>query len=140
MIYRVYTDGGARGNPGPAAVGGVIKDGQGNRLHSFGQKIGIATNNVAEYRAVIAALEWLSRQSAAGRPPTVTFFLDSTLVVHQLRGEWKIKQPHLLPLAESARQLIGALGCPVIFLAVPREQNREADALVNQALDSAKIG
>lgn len=127
---RVYTDGGARGNPGPAAVGVVIEAESGQPIHSFGRAIGTATNNVAEYLAVIGALEWLVSQP---RITKVGFFLDSALVVHQLRGEWKLKQEHLRPLAVRIREL--AKNLTVSFSLIPRTLNRRADALVNRALD-----
>ena len=128
--FSIYTDGGARGNPGPAAIGAVIKDEQGRKVHSFGRTIGAATNNVAEYRAVIAALEWLKEQP---RPDKVSFYSDSSLIVHQIRGEWKIKEAHLKQLAERVRQLEN--GLTVAYSVIPREQNSQADALVNRALD-----
>ena len=132
-VLNVYTDGGARGNPGPAAIGMVIKDEQGKVIHSFGRTIGEATNNVAEYRAVIAALEWIKFQSKADRPLAVNFFSDSTLIVHQIKREWKIKEAHLKPLAARVHRLED--GLTVVYTAIPREQNALADALVNQALD-----
>jgi probable phosphoglycerate mutase len=131
-VWRINTDGGARGNPGPAAIGVVIKE-QGNLVHEFGQTIGVATNNVAEYRAVLAALEWVAGQSA--RPEAIEFILDSQLVVEQLKGNWKIKEPRLQDLALSAHGLMQKLGIKVSFTSVRREQNAAADKLVNQALD-----
>jgi ribonuclease HI len=129
----IFTDGGARGNPGPAAIGVVIKDQSGRIVHQFGEAIGETTNNVAEYRAVIAALDYLLTQSEL--PGQVNFFLDSRLVVEQLRGNWKIKEAHLRDLALRAQQLVSKLGARMIYTAVPREQNSAADKLVNQALD-----
>lgn len=129
-VFNVYTDGGARGNPGPAAIGVRVKDGQGKPIHSFGRTIGETTNNVAEYQAVIAALEWIVSQP---KPDKVNFYSDSTLIVHQIRGEWKIKQPHLKPLVERVRELENNL--IVSHSVIPREQNQQADWLVNQALD-----
>jgi len=127
---NVFTDGGARGNPGPAAIGVVIKDEQGKVIHRFGRTIGKATNNVAEYQAVIAALEWIKTQK---RPDKVNFYLDSTLIVHQIKGEWKIKEIHLKELVGRVHQLENNL--TLTYTAIPREQNAWADALVNQALD-----
>lgn len=135
MIANVYCDGGARGNPGPAAIGVVIKDEQGSLINSFGRTIGETTNNVAEYEAVIAALEWIKNQP---KPDKVKFYSDSKLIVHQLRGEWKIKEAHLRQLAERVRLLENNL--TTTYSVIPREQNYQADALVNRALDSAKIG
>lgn len=127
---KVFADGGARGNPGPAAVGAVIYNQQGTVIGRISQAIGEATNNVAEYRAVIAALEWIK---AHPQIKQADFFLDSTLVVGQLGGQWKIKKPHLQILADQARSLIA--GLKVSFTAVLREKNSLADQLVNQALD-----
>ena len=129
-VLSVFTDGGARGNPGPAATGVVIKDEQGKVIHQFGQTIGEATNNVAEYRAVICALEWILTQAPTDK---INFYLDSTLVVHQLRGEWKIKEAHLRQLAAAVHKLENNL--ITTYTAIPREKNFQADALVNQALD-----
>ena len=125
----VYTDGGARGNPGPAAIGVVVKGEQGKIIHEFGRTIGETTNNVAEYQAVIAALEWIKTRPRQ----EINFYLDSTLVVHQLKGEWKIKQDHLKPLAGEVHRL--EAGLSITYTAIPREQNIRADALVNRALD-----
>jgi ribonuclease HI len=129
---KIFTDGGARGNPGPAAIGVVISEGN-KLIHQFGQTIGKATNNIAEYKAVIAALEWVSRQ--ASKPATIEFFLDSMLVVEQLKGNWKIKEPHLKDLALTAHALMQKLGVKISFTSVPREKNKAADALVNASLD-----
>ena len=127
---NIYTDGGARGNPGPAAIGVVVKDGEGKIIHQFGRTIGKTTNNVAEYQAVVSALEWLATQF---RPGKINFFSDSTLIVNQIKGDWKIKEAHLKPLVARVRYLVGQLA--VAYTAIPREQNFQADALVNQALD-----
>lgn len=132
-VFNVYTDGGSRGNPGPAAVGVIIKDGQGNLVASFGRTIGVTTNNVAEYQAVIAALEWIKCQPEADRPLAANFYSDSTLIVHQIRGDWKIKEAHLRQLTERVHQLES--GLTVTYTVIPREQNSQADALVNRALD-----
>lgn len=129
-VLSVYTDGGSRGNPGPAAIGVVVKDETGQVVAEFGKTIGETTNNVAEYQAVIEALVWLKN---SGRQEPINFFLDSALVVHQLRGDWKIKLNHLRELAGRVHQL--EQGLAVTYTAVPREQNTAADAQVNQALD-----
>jgi ribonuclease HI len=130
----IYTDGGSRGNPGPSAIGVVIKDKQGRILHQFGQTINNGTNNVAEYQGVIFALKHLILNQAS--PPTINFFLDSTLVVNQLNGLWKIKDANLKTLVIKVRQLEGQLKTTTIYHSIPREKNFEADALLNQALDS----
>lgn len=129
----VYSDGGARGNPGPAAIGAVVVDQSADppvRLASVSERIGETTNNVAEYRALIAGLE----AAAPFRPRRLRVRADSMLVVQQLRGEWKVKQPHLRPLFDRARALLAEF--PDVELAhVPRAENADADALVNAALD-----
>lgn len=130
---NIYTDGGARGNPGPAAVGIVIKDRFKKTLHQSGQTIGKTTNNVAEYQAVISALEYLIVNNL--KPTKINFFLDSALVVNQLNGLWKIKNANLGQLVIKIRQLEGVLNSQPKYTAIPREKNHQADRLVNQALD-----
>jgi ribonuclease HI len=131
----VYFDGGARGNPGPAAIGAVVVDEAQDPptvVATVSECIGDATNNVAEYRAVIAGLE----QAFSLRPRVVHVRGDSKLVIEQLAGRWRVKQPHLVPLHERARALLREF--PVVDLAhVRREHNVDADALVNAALDLA---
>ena len=129
----VYADGGARGNPGPAAIGAVVFDTSTTppaRLATVSQRIGSATNNVAEYKAVIAGLEAAREFS----PRAVHVRADSKLVIEQLAGRWKVKQPHLKPLHAHARALLDDYE-EVTLQHVPREQNTDADALVNAALD-----
>jgi ribonuclease HI len=130
----VFADGGARGNPGPAAIGAVVFDPSTEpprRLAEVSETIGVATNNVAEYRAVIAGLE----AAAAVRARVVHLRADSLLVVNQLRGLWKVKHPGLRPLHEEARALLQNFD-DVDVAHVPRAQNAAADALVNAALDA----
>jgi ribonuclease HI len=134
MKFIVHTDGGARGNPGPAAIGVVIQDDTKKVLQEFGKKIGEATNNVAEYTAVAEALRAL--KNLVGESPEIEFFLDSTLVVHQLNGLFKIKDSTLRSLATDIRILETEVGGVVRYSAIPREQNHRADFLVNQALDA----
>lgn len=133
MKLRVHTDGGARGNPGPAAVGVVIEDvSSGSMIAEFGKYIGETTNNVAEYMAVCEAL-----RSSKGKGATeINFFLDSVLVVNQLNGNFKVKDTKLRELLLQVRILEQELGVTVAYHVVPREQNRRADFLVNQALDN----
>jgi ribonuclease HI len=132
----IFTDGGARGNPGPAAVGVIIKNSQGERITGFGQTIGQATNNVAEYQAVISALICL-----LGKPEILTgiknieFFLDSTLVVNQLNGKYKIKDPKLKNLIIKIKDLEKKFSQTFFYHFIPRTKNYQADVLVNQALD-----
>ena len=134
-VVEVHADGGARGNPGPAAIGAVVTDPSTSppaRLAIVSERIGTATNNVAEYRAVIAGLE----AAAPFNARRLHLRADSKLVVEQLRGAWKVKQDHLRPLHQQARQLL-ARYADVDVQHVPREDNTDADALVNAALDLA---
>ncbi len=129
----IYFDGGSRGNPGPAAIGAVVVDpstAPPQRLATVSECIGVTTNNVAEYRALIAGLEAASATPA--RRANVRG--DSKLVIEQLAGRWKVRQPHLKPLHAQARALLDAYD-DVDLAHVRREQNVEADALVNAALD-----
>jgi ribonuclease HI len=135
QALNIYTDGGARGNPGPAAIGVVIKDRSGKALHQFGRPIGKATNNLAEYQAVISALEYLITNKI--KPRSINFFLDSTLVVNQLNGLWKVKDINLRQKVIQIRQLEGTFSTSIKYTAIPRHQNSEPDALLNQVLDQA---
>jgi ribonuclease HI len=136
MQLHVFCDGGARGNPGPAAIGFVIKDSSGKILKEKGKFIGQTTNNVAEYRAVIEALKWLSQPSTINHQPSlITFFLDSRLVVNQLNGLFKIKNENLRGLVIEVRQLEQMIGGNVVYRFIKREKNLEADRLVNEILD-----
>ena len=131
----IYFDGGSRGNPGPAAIGAVVFDVTGEPpavLASVSEAIGVTTNNVAEYRALVAALE-AAREFPARR---VRVRADSQLIVRQLEGRYRVKQAHLRPYYERARELLSEYE-DVELTHVPREQNTEADALVNAALDLA---
>ncbi|HEY4704279.1 MAG TPA: ribonuclease HI family protein [Thermoplasmata archaeon] len=130
----VYTDGGARGNPGPAAIGVVVADARDRLLREHAESIGEATNNEAEYRALIKGLE-----IAAGftRGP-VTCVSDSELVTRQMRGEYRVREPRLVPLYKEARARARAFEA-VEFRSLPRLTGRlrRADTLVNDALDEA---
>jgi ribonuclease HI len=125
----IYTDGASLGNPGPAAIGAVIKDGQGGVISRISQRIGHATNNQAEYAAIIAALAEAIRLGAE----EVVVRSDSELVVKQLNGCYKIKKTTLKPLYQKVVRLAGSLEAFTITH-IPREQNREADSLANKAL------
>jgi len=129
----IHTDGGARGNPGPAAVGVVIEQ-NGQCITEFGEKIGETTNNVAEYTAVLKALQYL--QSTKSKVDEIQFVLDSLLVVNQLKGIFKIKDAKLQLLAAQVKALEKNICGKVIYTSVPREQNKRADFFVNQALDA----
>ncbi|MBA7562509.1 Bifunctional protein [subsurface metagenome] len=125
----IYTDGASQGNPGRAAVGATIKDEQGRLVTSISRKIGRATNNQAEYTAVIAALEMAIGLGAE----EVELNSDSQLVVRQIRGQYRVKKTTLKPLYHQVKQLQGLLHTFTVNY-IPREQNREADNLANVAL------
>jgi ribonuclease HI len=130
----VYTDGGARGNPGPAAIGAVVIDPTTQpptRLATVSECIGVTTNNVAEYRALIAGL----RAAAPFRARCLRVRADSMLMIKQLTGEYRVRQAHLAPLHRQARELMQDYE-EIDLQHVPREQNTDADALVNAALDA----
>ncbi len=132
MRATLYTDGGARGNPGPAAYGYVLEADDGTVLASEGKAIGVATNNVAEYSALIAGLE----KALELQLPEVEVVSDSELMVKQMRGEYRVKNEALRELSLEASRLGRQLG-KVVYRAVRREHNAEADRLVNEALDAA---
>ena len=138
MQLQVFTDGGARGNPGPAAVGFVIKS-NAKTLHEEGIRIGIGTNNQAEYRGIIEALKWLTQNNKLlpKEINQVLFNLDSLLVVNQLNGKFKVKNPELRELLLQIRALETSFPTTINYGHVPREQNTEADRMVNKALDKA---
>lgn len=133
-IYHIHTDGGARGNPGPAAVGVVIHK-NGKLFHQFGKAIGETTNNVAEYRGVIEALKYM-QTILKNNKHALLFVLDSVLIVNQLNGVFKIKESHLRELSFQIKLLEQEIGGVIRYTTVPREQNRQADILVNYALDA----
>lgn len=147
MNLVIHTDGGARGNPGPSAIGVVIElctcldpractESKRKRVVGFGKKIGETTNNVAEYTAVIEALQYMRDSMSGESVSKIAFYLDSTLVVNQLNGLYKVKESHLRDLVTRVHFLEPEVGSEISYTAVPREQNRAADLLVNQALDS----
>lgn len=128
----VEGDGGSRGNPGPAAYGALVRDAAtGEVLNSEGMTIGVATNNVAEYSALIAGLE-MAR--AIDPSAALDVRMDSRLVIEQMAGRWKVKHPAMKPLVLAARKLTPVV---VTWTWVPREENTAADALVNAALDGS---
>jgi ribonuclease HI len=139
MIYSVFCDGGARGNPGPAAIGFVVKDLQGQIIYQAQDYIGKSTNNIAEYTAVIHSLVWLQKflSQTKPRPTQINFYLDSKLVVNQLNGYYKIKNAALRELIFKIRQLENQLKTPIKYNFINRQQNNIADNLVNLALDQA---
>src|SRR5919204_4987551 len=131
MRARLATDGGARGNPGPAAFAYVLEGEDGTVLAAHGETIGVATNNVAEYRALVAGLE----KAVELRVDELEVVSDSELVVKQMRGEYKVKNAALGELKAEAEALARRLP-KVVYTAVRREHNELADRLVNEALDA----
>ena len=132
MTARLFTDGGARGNPGPAAYGFVIEDDDGTVLASAGEAIGTATNNVAEYSGLVAGL----RRAIELGLRELEVVSDSELMVKQMRGEYRVKNDALRSLAVEAGRLARELG-RVEYRHVKRAHNELADRLVNEALDAA---
>jgi len=131
-VFRLWTDGGARGNPGPAGIGAVLRDGEGRVVQEISETIGWATNNVAEYRGLIEGMK-----AALGlNAKRLHVHMDSLLVVQQMKGVYRVKHEGLKPLHEEARRLAKRFD-EISFKAVPRADNAEADALMNQALDAA---
>jgi ribonuclease HI len=129
----IYADGASRGNPGPAAAGAVVRDERGNTIARISRYLGVATNNQAEYQALIAALEVAVRLN----PGHVAIYMDSELVIRQLRGIYKVRSPGLSPLFQRARQLIAQ--CGVVSLEHIRGQcNPEAHLLAQAALEGSR--
>ena len=133
----INTDGGSRGNPGPAAIGIVIKNDQGEFIFEHGEKIGVATNNQAEHKAALFAMEWLINYSLLKNYDTVEFRLDSQLVAYQLTGKYKIKNKELLEILVKTKAGEAKLDTRVVYCYVPREENKEADRILNLALDTS---
>jgi ribonuclease HI len=135
LSLTIHCDGAARGNPGPAGIGAVVTDDRGRVLGEVARGIGVATNNVAEYRAAIAGLERAAELGARA----VTLRSDSRLLIEQLSGRFRVKNPTLIRLHEDARTLLGRFD-RVALEHVPREMNRKADRLANQGVDEWLAG
>jgi ribonuclease HI len=127
---RIFTDGASRGNPGEAGIGVLIEDSSGNRLKEIRRYLGKATNNQAEYTALLIGLK-VSREMGAD---DISVFADSELLVKQMKGEYKVKHPLLLPLYTEAKTLTSGLK-KFRITHIPRAQNAHADALANEAID-----
>jgi len=138
---HVFTDGGSRGNPGAAGIGVAVYGDKDKIIFEKSAFIGVTTNNVAEYEALLQAMKWLEdflKQNAVGQ---VKFFSDSQLLVEQVNGRYKVKQQHLQEYVQkilALRQKITNAETSTIFLHIPREKNKKADALVNLALDAQR--
>lgn len=135
--YTIHTDGGARGNPGPAGAGAVIADAQGRVLQEISKFLGHQTNNFAEYEAVACALEELKKLVPKPRrkDTTVEVKMDSELIARQLSGVYQVKEPTLFPQFIRVHNLIVSEFPKIIFTHVRREQNSHADRLANEAMD-----
>lgn len=137
---NIYTDGGSRGNPGPSALGVYIENDKAIVLDELDQYLGISTNNVAEYSAVLAGLTWIvNHKQEMPNLEKVNFYMDSQLAFSQLSGLYKIKNAKLRELLFAAKQKEAEIRLPVFYSHVPREQNKKADALVNKALDNVAL-
>lgn len=135
MSVVIYTDGGARGNPGPAGAGVVIQE-DSRTVAAFGKYLGDnLTNNWAEYEALALALQEAKKRSLGGRDIEVR--MDSELIVRQMQGKYQVKEETLWPQYMKVHNLIVANFPSIHFHHIPREQNKEADALVNKAIDEA---
>lgn len=144
--YLIYCDGGSRGNPGPAASAFVVTNSEGKLIHSEGKYLGTETNNVAEYTAVLLAINWLTKQTEITNNQSlllhsnklqITINLDSQLVERQLNGKYKIKNENLKVLADKIKLTIKNYDLKIEFVWGYREKNKLADSLVNETLDNA---
>ena len=130
--FIIRADGAARGNPGPAGIGAVLRDERGETVVKLSKYIGRATNNEAEYQAIIMALEAAVQLGATA----VHLYIDSELLARQLQGQYRVKSPNLQPLYRRAFELLRRFS-PALVTHVTRDGNREADALANKAIDEA---
>lgn len=131
-FITIHTDGGSRGNPGPAACAFVVEDSS-SEIYKESKYLGKQTNNFAEYGGVILALNWLVKRNFSN--VSVFFYLDSELVVKQINGAYKVRDENLRKLFSEVISLIKKTGIDIIFKNVPREKNKIADFLVNKELD-----
>lgn len=129
----IYGDGGSRGNPGQAAYGFAIYDETGELIYSEGKRLGITTNNVAEYSSVINSLRWMIEHYP--NIQSIHYKLDSLLIASQMAGKYKVKHPDMKELFITAKGLESQLSAQIIYSQIPRSQNKVADKLVNDALD-----
>lgn len=135
MEIKVYTDGGARGNPGIAGYGLVIYDNCQNILFKEAKYLGVKTNNEAEYSALIGALTWVKNHKTEFNIDKISFFSDSQLLVRQVLGVYKVKASNLQPLFIKVKELLQTISLPYQFTDVRRDFNKLADSLANQAMD-----
>mgnify|MGYP000564596392 CR=1 FL=1 len=137
MKYVLYADGGSRGNPGPAGAGAVVFDSIGKRVAEVADFLGVATNNIAEYEAVLRGLKKLLEEFPEGyfKQAELEIRMDSKLVIEQLKGAYKVKHPNLVPRYMDVKNVIARSFGKVSYTHVRREFNKDADALANQAMD-----
>ncbi|MBU4210501.1 ribonuclease HI family protein [Patescibacteria group bacterium] len=135
MKLSIYTDGGARGNPGPAGCGFVCIDENGLQIHQYSEFLGTKTNNEAEYIGLITALKWLINNQTIHKITKTTIFMDSQLIVRQMQGKYKVKAPNLKIYYQQAITLLSKVVSPLNFQDITRDKNNTADALANQAMD-----
>jgi ribonuclease HI len=134
----IYTDGGARGNPGHAAYGFVVYNDKKQKLFSGSRYLNKTTNNQAEYKGVVGALEFIysiCENNKSDNVLTINFYLDSKLIVEQMNGNYKIKNEGLKLIYWNIKELISKIGANVNFFHIPREKNKVADRLVNEEID-----
>ena len=131
MNYKIWTDGGSRGNPGPCGAGGLIKDSTGVVVAEVSEYLGIQTNNYAEYKALLLTLN----RAVQLQIKNVIVYSDSKLVVEQMKGKWKVKNENIIPLHREVSNIISYFDL-IDFIHIPRRFNKEADALANKAMDS----
>jgi len=131
MNFKIWTDGGSRGNPGPCGAGGLIKDSTGVVVAEVSEYLGIQTNNYAEYKALLLTLN----RAVQLQIKNVIVYSDSKLVVEQMKGKWKVKNENIIPLHKEVSNIISYFDL-IEFIHIPRRFNKEADALANKAMDS----
>jgi len=131
MTYKIYSDGACRGNPGPSGIGAVILNDKGKVVHEISKYIGVVTNNVAEYEALLEALDYCVKKKLS----PVEILADSQLMIRQLSGQYKVKHPNMIPLHQRAKEYMVHLKV-VGFTHVLREFNKRADELANAGIDN----
>jgi ribonuclease HI len=130
MPYRIYSDGACRGNPGPSGIGAVILNDKGTAVHEIAKYIGVTTNNVAEYEALLEALDYCVKRKLS----PVEILADSQLLIRQLSGQYKVKHPNIIPLHRKAKEYMAQLEITGVTH-VLREFNKAADKLANRGID-----
>ncbi len=138
-VYKVFTDGGSRGNPGPAAFAYVIYDPNSGLVHESKQYIGPATNNQAEYQGLVAALRYIQAIDLIDGA-SVVCYSDSQLMVRQINGQYRMKNEELKQWLDEIQMLRSRMSFPITFVDIRRDQNKYADRLVNEALDEVTHG